>query len=387
MRILLATAVAIAPLMAAAGVQAQTTPPAETVISTARTTPISTATATGTAPNNIRFASGGSIAVTSGAAVTIDSNNGVDMDSGSSIGMAKAADGATGILAQGGTTGPITIGGSISITDDIEEYKDTDKDGDADGPFASGTGRYGLRVMGAGAKTGNILVDSGGAILVEGNNSYGISVEAPLVGNLTNFGSINVVGDNARGISLTGPVTGDVSVLGSVSVRGENAVGVAVGGDVDGRVAIHGTVVSTGYRYTTRPNNKPTSGTVPAEVLFLENLDADDLLQGGPAVSISADVAKGVLFDAGPSYGANGIDGDDDGDGVKNGDEDDDGDGVKNRDDTDRDGDGLPDANESRAKVTAYGGAPAVVVGSATRDVTLGVAGTGNNAYRRRRAQ
>ena len=376
MRILLATAVAIAPLMVAAGAHA------EEVISTARTTPIATSKATtaGT-PDSIRLASGGSISVTSGAAVTIDSNHSVDLDGGSSITMTKAADGATGILAQGGTTGPITIGGTISISDDIEEYKDTDKDGDPDGPLASGTGRYGLRVTGPGAKTGDILIETGGAILVEGNNSYGVSVEAPLVGNLTSFGNVSVTGDNTKGVSVTGPVTGNVSLLGSVSARGENAVGVAVDGAVDGRLAIQGTITSTGYRYTTRPQNKPTSGTVPAEVLFLENLDADDLLQGGPAVSIGANVAKGVLFDTGPAYSAAGIDGDDNGNGVKNGDEDDDGDGVKNRDDTDRDGDGLPDANEGVAKVTSYGAAPAVVVGSTANAVTLGVAGTGNNAY------
>ncbi|WP_292082869.1 MULTISPECIES: autotransporter domain-containing protein [unclassified Brevundimonas] len=376
MRILLATAVAIAPLMVAAGAHA------EEVISTARTTPITTskATAAGT-PDSIRLASGGSIAVASGAAVTIDSSHGVDLDSGSSITMAKAADGATGILAQGGTTGPITIGGSISISDDIDEYKDTDKDGDPDGPFASGNNRYGLRVTGPAPKTGDILVETSGSILVEGNNSYGVSIEAPLIGNLTNFGTISVTGDNTRGVSVTGPVTGNVNILGSVTARGENAVGVAVDGPVDGRLNIQGTVTSTGYRYTTRPQSKPTTGTVPAEVLFLENLDADDLLQGGPAVSISASATKGVLFDVGPSYGAAGIEGDDDGDGVKNGDEDDDGDGVKNREDTDRDGDGLLDANEGAAKITSYGAAPAVVVGSANSAVTLGVAGTGNNAY------
>ncbi|HEY1072015.1 autotransporter domain-containing protein [Brevundimonas sp.] len=375
MRILLATAVAIAPLMVAAGAQA------EVVISTARTTPISTSNATGTAPDSIRLANGGSVAVTSGAAVTIDSSHGLDLDNGSNITMAKAADGATAILAQGGTTGPITIGGSISVTDDIDEYKDTDKDGDADGPFASGTGRYGLRVAGPTAKTGDILIESTGSILVEGNNSYGVSVEAPLVGNLTSFGNINVTGNNTRAISVSGPVTGNVSVLGSVNARGENAVGVAVNGAVDGRLAIQGTVTSSGYRYTTRPNSKPTTGTVPAETLFLENLDADDLLQGGPAVLVGGNVAKGVLFDAGPVYSAAGIDGDDDGDSVKNGDEDDDGDGVKNREDSDRDGDGLPDANETTAKITSFGAAPAVVVGSTTNSVTLGVAGTGNNAY------
>ena len=374
MRILLATAVAIAPLMAAVGAQA------EVVVSTARTTPISTSNATGTAPDSIRLANGGSVSVTSGVAVTADSSHFVDMDSGSTITMAKSANGSTAILALGGTTGAITIGGSIGVADDIDEYKDTDKDGDPDGPFASGSNRYGLRVTGPAAKTGDILIESTGTILVEGNNSYGVSVEAPLVGNLTNLGNISVTGDNTRGVSVTGPVTGNVSVLGSVTARGENAVAVAVEGAVDGRLAIQGTITSTGYRYTTRPNSKPTTGTVPAETLFLENLDADDLLQGGPAVRIGGNVAKGVLFDAGPAYSAAGIEGDDDADGVKNGDEDDDGDGVKNREDSDRDGDGLPDASEGTAKITSFGAAPAVVVGSATNSVTLGVAGTGANA-------
>ena len=379
MRILLATAVAIAPLMVAAGAQAQTT--SETVISTARTTPITTSNATGTAADNIRISSGGSVSVTSGAAVTVDSSNSLDMDNGSSISMAKAADGSVGVLAQGGTTGAITIGGTVSLTDDIDEYTDTDKDGDPDGPFASGQNRYGVRVIGSSPKTGDILVESSGSILVEGNNSYGLSLEAPLVGKLTSFGTITVTGNDTRGISISGPVTGDVNILGSVSARGENAVGIAVDGDVDGRLNFQGTVTATGYRYTTRPANKPTSGTVPTETLFLENLDADDLLQGGPAVSITANASKGVLFDAAPSYGSAGIEGDDDGDSVKNGDEDDDGDGVKNREDPDRDGDGLPDANETAAKITSYGGAPAVVIGSTANTVNLGVAGAGSNAY------
>lgn len=379
MRILLATAVAIAPLMVAAGAQAQTT--SETVISTARTTPITTSNATGTGPNNIRISSGGSVSVTSGAAVTVDSSNSLDMDNGSSISMAKAADGSVGVLAQGGTTGAITIGGTISLTDDIDEYTDTDKDGDPDGPFASGQNRYGVRVIGSSPKAGDILVESSGSILVEGNNSYGLSLEAPLEGKLTSFGTITVTGNDTRGISISSPVTGDVNILGSVSARGENAVGIAVDGDVDGRLNFQGTVTATGYRYTTRPANKPTSGTVPTETLFLENLDADDLLQGGPAVSITANASKGVLFDAAPSYGSAGIEGDDDGDSVKNGDEDDDGDGVKNREDPDRDGDGLPDANETAAKITSYGAAPAVVIGSTDNTVNLGIAGAGSNAY------
>ncbi|MNK09729.1 hypothetical protein D3C87_277030 [compost metagenome] len=381
MRILLATAVAIAPLMAAAGVQAQTTPTPETVISTARNTPIATATATSTGgPDNIRLASGGSIAVTSGAALTVNSSHSVDLDSGSTIKMEKAANGATGILVQGGNTANVTVGGAIDITDAITEYTDTDKDGDLDGPFAEGTDRYGVRISGATPLTGNVLIESTGSIKVEGNNSAGLAIEAPLVGKLTSMGTISVLGDNTYGVHVTGPVTGDVAILGGIGAQGQNAVGLALDGDVQGAVKIQGAISSTGYRYTTPPPVRPETGA-NADTLYLDELDADDLLQGGPAVRIAGDVTGGVLFDTGPEYGTGGIEGDADADGVKNGDEDDDGDGIKNRDDPDRDGDGLPDVSEGTATIKTFGGAPAVLIGSTTDAITLGAVGTGANAY------
>jgi len=374
MRKLLATAAALAPLMVATGVQA------EVVVSTARTTPILTSNATGSAADNVRLSSAGSIAVTTGAAITIDSNNTIDLDGGSSITMANAADGATAILVTAGRTTGVTIGGAISITDSIETYTDTDKDGDADGPFAAGTGRYGVRV--AGPMTGLITGEVGGSISVQGNNSYGLSVEGPLTGSISLLNTINVVGDNAYGVRNTGTVSGDVVLSGSsVNVLGSGAVGVAVDAAVGGTFQIQSAVTSTGYRYTSRPPSLPADTTnVVGTNLYVEDLDADDLLQGGPAVRVAADIAGGVLLDVGPSYRL-GIEGDDDHDGVKNGDEDDDGDGKKNREDTDRDGDGILDANESTGTVTSYGGAPALLIGSTTQSVTLGAVGTGAEAY------
>jgi len=242
MRILLATAVAIAPLMVAAGAQA------EQVISNGRTTPISTSTANNGARDDVRIANGGSIAVTSGAAVTLDSSNSVKLDAGSKIDMLKAADGATGILANGGNTGDITIGGPITITDAIDEYKDDDKDGDLDGPFAEGNNRYGVRVTGASPLTGNVRIENSGSIRVEGNNSAGLSVEAPLTGNIVSLGQINVIGDNGYGVRTTGDVSGDVTLLGGIGVVGENSTGVAIDGDVGGQVKIQGAVTATGYR-------------------------------------------------------------------------------------------------------------------------------------------
>lgn len=375
MRILLATAVAIAPLMVAAGAQA------EQVISNGRTTPISTSTANNGARDDVRIANGGSITVTSGAAVTLDSSNSVDLDAGSKIDMLKAADGATGVLLNGGNTGNVTIGGAINITDSIEEYKDDDKDGDLDGPFADGTGRYGVRVAGSSPLVGNITIENSGSIRVEGNNSYGLSVEAPLTGNIISQGQITAIGNNTYGVRTTGDVSGDVTLLGAVSAVGENATGVAIDGAVGGGVKIQGAVTATGYRYTVPPPSKPATGEPREGQTYLENLDADDLLQGGPAVRIAGDVGKGVVFDTAPSYGSGGIDGDDDGDGVKNGDEDDDGDGKKNREDTDRDGDGILDAQETTASIRSFGGAAAVLVGSTDSAITLGEVGTGNSAY------
>lgn len=377
MRILLATAVAIAPLMAAVGAEAQV------VIENERTTPIVTSTAGNGAAADVQIKSGGNVKVASGAAVTVDSDNDVDIDSGGSITMADAADGATGVLVQGGNSSSVTIGGAVNITDslDNDDYKDTDKDGDLDGPFAAGTGRYGVRVTGAAPLDGDVLVERTGAVRVEGNESYGLSLESDVSGSLTNLGSVSVLGDNSTAISVTGDVSEDVIVAGTVGATGGNATGVSLEGDVGGAVVIHSNVTTTGYRYTTPPRPKPETGQVKDEDLYLEDLDADDLKQGGPAFVVAGDVAGGVLLGRGPEYGEGGIEGDADDDGVKNGDEDDDGDGTKNRDDTDRDGDGIPDVSETTPSLTSIGGAPALLIGSQDRAVTLGAVGTGDEAF------
>lgn len=372
MRILLATAAALAPLMAAAGAHA------EVVISTSRTTVIRTANATGTAPDNIRLASGGAINVTSGAAITLDSNHTVDLDSGSQITMTRAASGATGIEVQAGNTGSVTVGGAITLTDDIDSYEDTDKDGDADGRFASGDNRYGVRVTGPGTFTGDILVENTGSISVQGNNSAGILVESDLAGRIDTRGAISVVGDNGFGVRTVGDVQG-VRIGAGVNVLGGGAVGVAVDGDVSGQVRIQGAVAATGYRYTSRLV-KANGEQIRGELLYYEDLDADDILQGGPAVRVAGDVGSGVLLDIAPRY-LGGLEGDDDGDGVKNGDEDDDGDGVVNRTDADRDGDGVPDSQETDSSLSVFGGAPALLVGSSTRATTIGAVGTGDDAF------
>lgn len=338
MRILLATAVAIAPLMAATGALA------EVVISTARTTPITTSNATGTGPDDIRIASGGSILLTTGTAVTVDTSDNFTLEGTGAITMKPAADGATAVLVNPGVTSTVTIGGTISVVDTIDTYPDSDNDGDIDGPWATGSGRYGVRYAAGAPVIGDLIVGVPGVIEVDGANSYAISIESGLNGKFQSQGSIRVFGDNSTAIRTQGPITGAVSLLGTIAARGQNSSAVAIGGDVGGRLTLQGDISATGYRYTARGNTA-----------FENNLDAEDKLQGGPAVSIAANVAGGVVVDRPPveTDAAN----------------------------LDEDGDGIPDSTEGTASINSYGAAPAVVVGSTTQSVTLGVAGSGDNAF------
>ncbi|HEY0600696.1 autotransporter outer membrane beta-barrel domain-containing protein [Brevundimonas sp.] len=380
MRIMLATAVAIAPLMAASGAMA------EVVISTARTTPITTANATGSGADSIRITSGGTITVNTGVAVKVNSSHNFTMEAGG-ITVNNAPAGATGVLIEGGNTANINIAGAIAVSDDIsaETDTDTDNDGDIDGAFAHGSDRYGVRLAGAAPLVGNIVIASGAQIGVDGNNSYGILLEAPLTGNFDMLGAVNVTGDNSYGVRVVGDVSGNVRTAGSIIARGPGSTGLSVEGDVGGAMVVHSNITASGYRYTTRPAERPEgyeeTTANDESVLFLDELDPDDLMQGGPALSIQSNIAGGVILDRGPAYSALGIEGDDDGDGVKNGDEDDDGDGTVNRTDADRDGDGLTDSTENTATVNVYGSAPAVEIGSATQSITLGNVGTGDRAY------
>jgi hypothetical protein len=335
-KVLVAT-VAAAPILALAfGAYA------ETSVSTARTTPIATSTATGTAADDIRVTADGSIKpTTAGAMITLDSNNKVvNLGTLATVGVNDS----TGVLILGGRTGAVTNSNVISLTEDYTPT-DTDSDGDIDGAFATGSNRYGVRLTGPGAFTGDIINDAAGSITVEGNNSAGISLESALIGNFTNGGSVTVLGDNAVGVRVAAPVTGKVTVNGGVVATGKSAVGVDVSGDITGAFVVQGSVSATGYRYTSRPSLATDRA----------KLDADDLLQGGPAVRVASSVTGGVLLDTPPL----------------------DTDSTK----TDDDGDGVVDTAEGTASLNVFGGAPALLIGSDTKAITIGAVGTGDNAY------
>ncbi|MFT4954724.1 MAG: hypothetical protein ACI8U3_001098 [Brevundimonas sp.] len=342
MRKLLATAVALAPLVAAAGMAH-----ADVEITNNRTTPILTANANDGEADDIIIANGGTISVGSGAAATLNSNNDITIAIGGQIVMQDAADGATGILAEGGNSGSVNVDGLISVTDGYE-VADEDEDGDLDGPFAEGSDRYGVRIVGDAPLDGDVTVGLQGAITVEGNDSYGISNEAGLTGDLVMRGTVTMTGDRTYAVRSTGDVGGDVWIGGGINVRGEDATGVSLEGDVAGGVRIDSTITATGFRYTGRPSEDA-----------IEDLDEDDLLIGGPAVRIAGNVAGGVLLatTAPPTD-----------------DEDDD-------DDADTDGDGVPDAQQTTATITTFGSAPAIEIGSQDRDITLGVVGADELAF------
>ena len=297
---------------------------AETVISTATTTPV----LTGTANDDLRISSTGSVKPASGAAVTINSNDSVKNEGTIAI---TGADNATGILANTNLSGTITNAGTITI-DENYTPTDTDSDGDIDGPFAQGTNRFGIHVLGGGTFTGNVV--NGGAINVEGNQSAAIAIDSALQGSISQTsGAISVIGNNSFGIHAA-DVSGNVTLTnGSIKVQGANAVGVALDGNVGGAVVIQNTVATTGYRLTTAPADT-------------SKLDADDLLQGGSAVRIGGNVAGGILFDAAPA--------------------------DNSTTDTDEDDDGIADAQEGTASISVFGSAPAVAIGSSSADTTIG---------------
>ena len=297
---------------------------AETVIKDARTTAVRTATANSGAADSVTIDTTGSIKLTAGSAVTMDSNHSVANKGAITITDANSA---VGILALANTNAAITNSGTITI-DETYAPTDTDKDGDIDGTFAQGTGRYGIRV-GAG-HVANIL--NSGTITVKGNSSYGLALDGPLTGSLTNSGKVDVLGNDSVGIRA-GNVSGNVVLEGTINARGANSIGALLSGDIGGALRVQGAIAASGYRSVTPPND-------------VSKLDADDLLQGGNALRVSGNVAGGIILDAPP----------------------------KDADpkDDDEDKDGVKDASEGTAIVTSYGSAAAFQIGANDRAITIG---------------
>ncbi len=338
MRKTLTAAAALAPLwfLASAGASFATT-----TVSTARTTPIATSTANNGARDDIDIALGASITLTSPntAAVVIDSNNKVTNEGTISF---KDVDGAIGVLLSGGRTGSFTNSGAISITESTPPT-DTNSDGVVEAPFAKGGGpgksRYGVLVQGSTPFVGDLINATTGTVVVTGNNSYGISAEAALTGNLTNAGSITLTGDNGAALRETGGVSGNVLVTGSTTATGANSSAIVLSGDVTGRFSLYASASATGYGATTRSPVNATQALIQAT--------GSETQQGGPAVVIAANVGGGVFIGVQPTNTATGST-------------------------ADVDGDGIPDSSEGQGLISSFGRAPGLLIGAAGRDVHLG---------------
>jgi hypothetical protein len=324
MRHLLLTSTCLAVLAAPAA--------AETTISTAVTGPVRTSTvkAPGT-PDDILINATGAVTGNAGGGVIIDSNHKLNNQGTIQIGNVSNV---AGVDVNAGLTSGITLSGKI-VVDEAFTPTDADNDGDLDGPFATGTGRVGIRTNGA--MTGNIVIASTGTITVEGNDSAGIRLGGPLTGNFSHDGKTNVIGNNGHGVELSG-VSGNVRLAGEINVQGQNSVAVRATGDVGGALVLQGKISATGYRFTTAPADP-------------SKLDADDLLQGGPAVSIEGNVAKGIILAVPPK--------------------------DNSTTDNDEDDDGIEDAKEGTASILAFGAAPALRIGSAGAMTIGATEGTG----------
>lgn len=248
---------------------------AQTSVGGARTTPLVTSSA-----GDVTVASGGSVTLDSGTAITVDSNNSATVASGGTLTMG-AANGASGIVVNAGTTSTLSNAGVITVLESFTPA-DANSDGITDGSIAQASGRYGIHLLGASAGS----ITNSGTITIDGLNSAGIALDGAYTGGLTNSGTITVQGDYAKGIVTQG-VTGNVAVNGTVTVVGKGAQAVVLNGDIGGTFSIQGTV---GQARTFVTDSSTTL-----------SLSRSDLQTGLAAVQVSGNVAGGIDLVA-PAY-------------------------------------------------------------------------------------
>jgi hypothetical protein len=318
---------------------------ATTTISASQGTPVATATAKSGAPDDIDITTNGSILpnVNTAPGVTLNSNNVVTNEGTIQF---NNINNSTSVLIQGGFTGSFTNSGTIN---NIEDFDPPDNNNDliVESPLAVGTGRYGVRVTGAAPFVGSIT--NSGSIFAEGNDSAGLSVEAPLQGSIFQNGTIGVTGDRSFGLHTIAPVTGSIQLTGPVSTSGQAATAVSIGADVSGVLGVYSDVSSNGFSTSVRSVSDTTLKTIEATPSETE--------QSGPALMVGASLGGGLFVGGPPPQTVSG---------VTTG---------------DLDGDGVPDGSEGRGSISNFGSAPAVLIGGAGRDITLGAFGTGSNAF------
>lgn len=302
---------------------------AQTSVGTDSNTALQTSTA-----GNITIADEVELEVDGATPLTIDSNNTISIGEDALV-IADDANGRSGVVIASGTNGTLTNDGSILVLEDFIPADD-DGDGRPDGQIAEATGRTGILVN---STTGTIEITDNGLVSVEGLGARGIAFADGWSGQFDNDGTIYVLGDNSQGIS-TGDINGDLTVSGAVTAVGSGAQSLVVGGDVDGRLIIDGTLV------------KSANFTTDAGVTYALSRSALRVAQ--PNVHITGDVSGGILIDAPP------ID--------------------TSSSNTDEDGDGVLDSDETTGAISSYGESPAMVIGSAS-DIVIGSGTTRDGSY------
>ena len=335
MRRLMIAACAAAPLSLAAGAAY-----GQTTISGSTTTPVATASA-----GDVNVTTAGTInANTATPLITLNSNNLVVVDGAL---VSNNTDGATGVLILGGNTGSlISTTGSISLGEDYVATDTVNGDGVVEAPFATGTSKYGVRLIGSSAFNGGLNL-SGAGISVKGNNSFGISLEAPLNGGLQMLEPLTVLGDGSTALRVLQPVTGFIGVSGAVSATGAGARGVDLEAAAQS-LRIFNSILATGYSSTTRSTTTTILSKIQTTPL--------DVQQSGAAVTVAGSLGNGFFLGGAPA-------------------------GTIAGSLADLDGDGVADGVEGTGSITTYGAAPALLVGASGQAITLGAVGSGDAGY------
>ncbi|MEM7459205.1 MAG: hypothetical protein AAF331_07055, partial [Pseudomonadota bacterium] len=323
-------------------------------ISTETTEPVTTSTIDNGAPGDITITEEGSIelsGVEGQVAVTMDSDNNITHNGALLI---EDTNDVAGIVLEADRTGDLNVGGTISLLEDYTR-EDDDDDDDIDGPLALGDQRVGIRLDSGGTHTGDINLQTGSLISVEGNQSAGVIIGSALDGSFTMDGIISLIGEDTIGIEIDDGVTGDVLISGNVTAQGADARGVSIDGAVGGNVTIEASIIATGFT-STEVTNYVTPLSVDEDTpLVDERIDAEDLNGNGPALAIGGSLTNGLLI---------------------NGNVDD---FVSDEDTEDETKDTIEDYDENRTTgiITSIGSGPAVLIspdidGAATEGITLG---------------
>jgi uncharacterized protein YhjY with autotransporter beta-barrel domain len=168
--------------------------------------PVSTSNASNNSPGNISITAIGGVSINAaGAAVTLNSNNTLE-----SLGVIQNAfaGGAIGVHIVGGNTG--------SFITDVTTTSIINVSG-------GGTGNYGVLLDGGSAFTGDVNLGVVSTIAVNGTNSSGVAILAPLIGNLSVGATTTATGQGANGVLVQAPITGSLTFGFNISAVGTNA--------------------------------------------------------------------------------------------------------------------------------------------------------------------